>query len=319
MAVVFGVMFSTHAEAQLISRYTSQQEIPLATEVARDSVSPDAILIAIATAGEIDLSPVGLPGSVEGFSDQDGTSAVWAYQFASPGGEEEGAVVIVKSGVFPTIAEYQEGNDYGVAAVELDLSGSFSGSDQFAARLRENPLYTAFRGDYPDMVADAIVFTWEPDEDLASIPTSFPDTHPIWAIFFNTESWEVGDSSLVCFVSSADGQSHCVRSNTTNSVSSASASTRLTTIEILGNVVSSRDQSSLTAVIDPVDTFAPLELGLYDLAGRKVFDLFSQLQTESRAGGPFTIEFSAAGLPSGEYFLSLVEQHGVTGARLIVE
>lgn len=319
LAGIFGVALSTNAEAQLISRYTSQQEVALATEVAQDTVSADAILIAIATAGEIDLSPAGLPGSVAGFSDQDGTSAVWAYQFASPGGEEEGAVVVIKSGIFPTITQVEDGNVYGVAPVALDLSGSFSGSDQFAARLRENAVYTAFREDYPDMLADAIVFTWEPDEELASIPATFPQTHPLWAIFFNTDSWEVGDSSLVCFVSSADGQSHCVRSNTTTSVPFSGSSTDVATVEILGNVVSSRDRRSLTAQIHAGENFAPTELGLYDATGRRVLDLFSQIPAAGRTESTISIEIPVTGLPAGEYFLRLVDRAGVSGSRLIVE
>lgn len=318
-AGIFGIVFSTDAEAQLISRYASQQEVALATEIARDSISPDAILIAVATAGEIDLAPVGLPGSVDGFSDQDGTSAVWAYQFTSPGGEEEGAVVVIKSAIFGTITQFEEGNVYGVAPVELDLSGNFAGSDQFAARLRENSDYTAFRTDYPDMIADAIVLTWEPDEELATIPTSFPQTHPFWAIFFNTESWEEGDSSLVCFVSSADGQSHCVRSGTTTGVPFTASATGGATVEIFGNVVSSRDYRSVNAKINPGENFSPTEFGLYDATGRMVLDLISQIPADSRTESTISIEIPVTGLPAGEYFLRLVDHVGVSSTRLIVE
>ena len=178
-AAMLGAVAAPDLQAQLIDTYTSQEEVSRATDVAQDSISPDAVLIAIATAGEIELAPIGLPGSVAGFSDEDGTSSVWAYQFSEPTGQEEGAVVIVKSGIFPRITQIEEGNVYGVAPRELDLSGSFAGSDQFAAQLRANSVYNEFVADYPEMLPDAIVFTWEPDEELASIPTSFPESHPI--------------------------------------------------------------------------------------------------------------------------------------------
>lgn len=319
LLLLFTLLPSLRTEAQLIQRYHSQQEIATARTVAKDSIGAEAKLIAIATAGEIDLSAIGFPGTFAGFEEANGTSSVWAYQFSTPDGLQEGAVVVINSGLFPQIRRVERGNLYGVAPREVPVDEMYSDSDQLVARLRTNSLFTSFRAEFPGMLADAVVYTWEPDEELVSIPNDFATDAPIWGVFYNTDDWEEGDSSMVCFVASGTGQTYCERSGVTTSVRSSSTPAEVSTVTLWGNPMrrETGPVASLEIRLAPASTLE--QLGLYDRTGRLLLDLRSELPDVVEPGTSYRLILPVAELPAGTYIVRLRDSGAVTTTQFVLE
>ena len=123
---------------------------------------------------------------------------------------------------------------------------------------------------------------------------------------------------MVCFVSSADGQSHCARSGVSGVASDLENGGLSGRIEIRGNIVSSPDRTSVTAHVLLTESTG-LEMGLHDAAGRLVRDLSGEIPESRPIEGEFNVEIPVGDLVSGEYFVRLLTSDGVIGTRLIVE
>ena len=304
-------------QAQLLVPYTSQAEIATATETARDSLGDDVELIAIATTGEIDLSPVGLSGTVSGF-DEDGESSVWGYQFTTADDSEQLGVAVINFPFGSPFIQTEGGNLYDVELRELDLSGNFSGSDAFANALSTTAAYETFMSDYPDAVADAVVLAWNPDDADLLLPSGFPRNLPLWSIYFNTTAFGSSDSGLVCFMATGTGQTICYRSDAPSSAPHDERGTEGESLSI------AHDRSlfvngTRTGVIVRLNlpSATRTSLILYNVAGEVVVD-YSDLVPP---GGSGSIEMTlqTSDLPGGRYFLHASTQDQSATVSLLVE
>ncbi len=304
----------TTASAQFIEPYQSQDEIDAAVQVAKDSIGADAILIGIATTGEIDLAPVGLPGTVDGFDSEDGSSSVWGYQFTNGDESRDVGVVVINFGILPQVIRTEEGNIYDVQGDELDLSGAFSDSDKFAEQLSANGVYQEFVGDYPDLVADAVVLAWEPDDADLFLPGDFPRNLPLWSIFYNTDAWGDGDSSLVCFTASGTGQTLCFRSSV-SSVFSPSYRGTTTSLRLAENPVQSASNGVLSATIVPGVGRTLRTVQLVDLSGRSVAEITLSAQQQ----GERVVELPVSNLADGHYLLVVSDDIGTAVESVLLQ
>ncbi len=306
---------SEQAFSQLLVPYTSQEQITAATDVAKDSLGPGVELIGIATTGEIDLSPVGLSGTVSGFDEENGESSVWGYQFASSNGEEEVGVVIIKFPFGSPFVRTEDGNIYNVNQVELDLSGEYSASNRFAAQLRMTPAFEKFRSDYPDAVAEAVVLAWNPDDADDLLPSGFPRTLPLWSIYFNTGSWGSGDSTLICFMATGTGETICYRSSQASSVASTASGESLA-VSLSTNVFV-RGVTQEIEVGVSLSAMHIKDIALYRGDGARIIDLNDQLSTLS-TGDSATLSLRLEDLEGGRYYLHATDGvNGVTRAIVI--
>ena len=133
MIVTTFCVTNLNLSAQFLSPYLSQSEVERATQTAKDSIGSDALLIGIATQGEIDLSEL-FPGLVEkGFNKENGESGLWGYLFMTPSRSDSIGVAVVKLALGGTQVFTDREGEYDQEPVALDLSGAYSGSDAFAA------------------------------------------------------------------------------------------------------------------------------------------------------------------------------------------
>ncbi len=285
------------ATAQFATPYLAADEIERSTGVATDSIGAEARLVGIATTGEIDLSESGFPIVLDGFDAADGTSSAWGYLFTDATGDEQIGVGVVRFAIGdPFILADREG-EFENGFVALDMSGEFAGSERFAAQVVADDVYKAHRADYPEMLADAIVFAWNPDGADEFLPDGFPRDLPIWSIFFSPDA--LTDSSMVCFVASGTGQTVCLRFSTTGVDSDEHGQSGMS---LATNPVDRSAGHDLRGTIE-LRTESEVSFGLYSLDGRKI-----------RGNREFVTEF--AGLDRVGSFALLVD--GIAAGRYVV-
>lgn len=311
---IFAIAFSmaaTPASAQLLNAFLALEELPRATTIAKDSIGDNAILVGIATAGMIEL---GSFGTYEGFDAKTGKSSGWAYQFLIPSGEDGVAVGIAKFIIGDPLVFSERGNDFDLEPDALDMSGNFTNSDEFVGQLHKNSTFIDYGKDYPDAIPEGIVLSWQPDA-IEQLPNSFPLDKPIWGIFYNTNADVPDDSTMICFVSSGQGETHCIRFNV-SSVDDPTGKNGGVRLSVAPNPVHKTGVATLRIEsIEPGKT--PDDVSLYNTLGEQVIDLKDRLVPDGQGG--FTADFNLAGLVSGNYVCRVVRGNHVQSIQIIVD
>lgn len=303
-------IFSASAFAQQLTvPYLAKEKLSVATAAAKDSIGDDAVLVGIATAGEIDLGAFGV---FEGFNMEDGKSSAWGYQYLTPSGDDGVAVGVVQF-IIADYIEGERGNDFGLDARDLDLTGAYSNSDAFAEQLKQNNTFTQYLSDNPDAVPEGIVLTWQPDgQDF--LPEEFPLDKPIWAIYFNTGDITPDATTMACYMASGTGETYCVRAEASSveETGDASEAVRLT-------VAPNPAGTSAAAVVRIARSGGESvsEAALYDMTGRRVADLTKALVPDGPEG--LKAEINLNGLTAGTYVCRVVQGKTIRSVRLIVE
>ena len=310
LAIVFSAT-ATPTSAQLLNNFLALEELTRATAIAKDSIGENAILVGIATAGMIEL---GSFGTYEGFDVKTGESSAWAYQFLTPSGDNGVAVGIAKFIIGDPLVFSELGNDFDLEPDELDLSGSFTNSDEFVGQLVKNATFLAYAKDYPDAIPEGIVLSWQPDA-IEQLPDGFPLDKPIWGIFYNTNADVPDDSTMICFVSSGQGETHCVRFDV-SSVDDPSGSNGGVHLSVAPNPVHKTGIATLR-IESPESSGIPDEVSLYNTLGQQVIDLKNRLVRDAQGG--FTAEFNLAGLGSGNYVCRVVRGNHIQSIQVIID
>lgn len=314
LALGFATVLSvaaTPASAQLLNKFLALEEVERATAIAKDSIGDNALLVGIATAGVIDLGGF---GTFDGFDPSTGKSSAWAYQFLTPSGDEGVAVGVAKFIIGDPLVITEDGNDFDLEPDELDLSGNFANSDAFVAQLKNNEEFKKYGQEYPNAVPEGIVLSWQP-EVTDELPETFPTDMPIWGIYYNTNADIPDDSTLVCFVASGTGVSHCVRFNVSG-VDDPSAGNVGLGLSVAPNPARSVGTARLT-IAPENGVVLPTEVGLYNSLGQKVLDLNDRLIPDGSGG--FVAEFNLAGLGTGSYICRVVRGSSVQSIQIIVD
>ena len=314
LAGIFVIAFHAVVEpasAQLISKFLALEEVDRATEIAKDSIGENAIMVGIATAGMIEL---GNFGTYEGFDPSTGESTAWAYQFLNPSGTEGVGVGIAKFIIGDPLVLAERGNDFDLDPDVLDMTGDYTNSDAFVEQLKKNATFQQYNQDYPDAIPEGIVLSWQP-EALELLPENFPLDKPIWGIFYNTNADVPDDSTLICFVSSGDGETHCVRFDV-SSVDDPTENHSGIYLSVAPNPA--QKAGTVTMHIESLESGrVPYEVSLYNTLGQKVMDLNDRLLPDAQGG--FVAEFSLDGLESGNYICRVVQGNNVRSTQFVVE
>ena len=302
---------ATPASAQLLNKFLALEEVERATAIAKDSIGDNALLVGIATAGVIDLGGF---GTYDGFDPSTGESSAWAYQFLTPSGDDGVAVGVAKFIIGDPLVITEDGNDFDLEPDELNLSGNFANSDAFVAQLKKNDEFKKYSQEYPEAVPEGIVLSWQPDA-ADELPETFPKDMPIWGIFYNTNADIPDDSTLVCFVASGTGVSHCVRFNVSGIDDPVAGNSGLG-LSVAPNPARRVGTARLTIASD-AGTDQPTEVCLYNAIGQQVLDLKDRLIPDGSGG--FEAEFNLAGLDAGSYICRVVRGNSVQSIQIIVD
>lgn len=298
------VILPIAAASQFTRNYFSQEEVDRATQVARDSIGLDAGLVGIATTGEIDLSDIGFPTTIQGYREADGSSPAWGYLFSTPSGDDEIGVAVIKLAIGDPVTVTERESDFETGTRDLDLSGPYAGSDSLAVALQRNDIYRDHRTEFPQMPADAVVLAWEPNGSDEFLPVEFPKNLPIWSIFFSPD--ELTDSSMVCFVSTGSGETFCRRFESTSVRGSSGTDEGLR----LSGAVPAVAGEGLEVTVPSGADLSTLRLSSLD--GRTLLDASSFRLSGTSASGTPLLRSELLDVPAGTYVLSIHSDDGPT-------
>ncbi len=305
LAISFSTTITPASAQQTPNPYLALDEL----QEARTNVSDMNLVGMITWGGELSHPNY---GKHEGFDVRTGRSWVWGYQFLSPSGS---------AGVTLLTFKYKEGdNRYagsGIRGIEpdsLDLSGNFTNSDAFVEQLHKNRTFDEYSRKYPDVTPESIELRWQPDS-IEQLPNSFPLDKPIWGIYYNTSADLPGDSTMICFVSSGQGETHCIRFEV-SSVDDPSGQNGGVRLNVAPNPVNKTGVATLQIESDEPG-LAPDDVSLYNMLGEQVIDLKDRLVPDGLGG--FTANLNLVGLVSGSYVCRVVRGNRVHSIHIMVD
>ncbi len=288
------------------AQFTAKQGIAAAQKKAQDSLGSDVQLVYIATIGKVDAGVLTSTFRLDGADA--GKAEAWGYVFRSPSKEQYVTYISVFGGILAIEPPVTIPLDLLPGAQQLDMTQTYSNSDQLVIRLKTDATFNAYRTAYPDSLPYLISLGRVPATDSVPLPGGFDVSQGIWTVTF---PGGVGVTGMVCFVGAGDGTVYCQNTNFAAVPAEARSATRGTA----DLVVAPNPANGRTRVSIDLPTGSSIRSGvgvaLYDATGRKVMDLTGEF-----AANDFRfVEFDAQQLPAGVYYVRAIgaDWNGVKG------